>query len=111
MSRLDPTRADRSTAGKGLEDQRYSRSMGYLRRKLSGRFPLLGRFSDLAIVGNAGLRLAHRRGLIDDDMAKRFGATTSSGGDGLSAAELALAGAALLRLAKRARNRGSNGPT
>ncbi len=61
--------------------------------------------SDVAIVGNAGLRLAHRRGLINDDMAKRFGANTSSGGEGLSAAELALAGAALLRLLKRARTK------
>lgn len=61
--------------------------------------------SDVAIVGNAGLRLAHRRGLINDDMAKRFGAANSSGGEGLSPTELALAGAALLRILKRARTK------
>ncbi len=59
--------------------------------------------SDVAIVGNAGLRLAHRRGLINDDMAKKFGAASSSGGEGLSPAELALAGAALMRILKRAK--------
>lgn len=79
--------------------------MKFLRKKLAGRFPVLGRMSDVAIVGNAGLRLAHRRGLIDDEMAKKFGATSSSGGAGLSPTELALAGAALLRLLKRAKSK------
>lgn len=79
--------------------------MKFLRKKLAGRFPVLGRMSDVVIVGNAGLRFAHRRGLIDDDMAKRFGAANSSGGDGVSAAEMALVGAALMRILKRARSK------
>lgn len=65
------------------------------------RFPVVGRMTDVAIVGNTALRVANRRGLVSDDMAKKFGAADSSGGSSVSAAELAMAGAAALRLVQR----------
>ncbi len=66
----------------------------------------MGRMTDIVIVSSAGLRFAHRRGLVSDDLAKKFGAADSKGGAGLSAAELAVIGAAMFRLLGRARNRG-----
>lgn len=57
------------------------------------------------IVGNAGLRFAHRKGIIDDDMAKRFGADTSAGGSGLSATEMALIAGAAMRVLGRSRSK------
>jgi hypothetical protein len=79
--------------------------MGFLRERVVGRFPLIGRLADVAIVGNAGLRLAHRKGLIGDEAAAKFGATKSSGGTGLSAPELAMVMAAAWRLFGRSRIR------
>ncbi len=82
--------------------------MGFIRRKLSGRFPLLGRFGDIAIVGGTALRFASRQGLISDEMAKKFGAASSPGGSSVSASELALAAAAAYRLATKARAKRSS---
>ncbi|MFT7600788.1 MAG: hypothetical protein ACI8TP_003736 [Acidimicrobiales bacterium] len=75
--------------------------MGFLRKRVASRFPVFGRMADVALVSSAALRLANRRGLVSDEMAKKFGATNSSGGSGVSAAEMAMAGAAALRLARR----------
>lgn len=61
----------------------------------------MGRMADVALVSNTALRFANRRGLVSDETAKKFGAVDSSGGSGVSAAELAMAGAAALRLGRR----------
>ncbi len=82
--------------------------MGFIRRTFTRRFPLLGRLGDVAIVGGTALRFANRRGLISDDMAKKFGAPTSSAGSSVSAGEIALAVAAAYRLATKARTRRSS---
>jgi len=74
--------------------------MGFLRNSVTSRFPALGRLGDLVLVGGVVLRLANRRGLISDQTAAKFGAPSSSGGSGLSIAEITLAGAAALRLLK-----------
>ena len=65
----------------------------------------MSRMGDLVLVGGVALRFANRRGLISDDMAAKFGAPSSSGGTGLSASEMALVGAAALRLLKGAKNK------
>lgn len=77
--------------------------MSFLGKRVRSRFPIVGRFGDLMIVGNAGLRFAHRKGLIDDDMAKKFGAESSAGGAGLSPTEIALIVGAALRVLGRSR--------
>ncbi len=79
--------------------------MSFLRRTVQKRFPATAKLGDVMIVGNAGLRFAHRQGWIDDDMAKRFGAASGSGGTGLSATELALIAGAALRIVGRARSK------
>ena len=82
--------------------------MGFVRNKIVQRLPggtAVGRLTDIAIVGNAGLRWANRRGWVSDEMAERFGASTSSGGTGLSAKELALVALAAMRLVSRVRKR------
>lgn len=82
--------------------------MGFVRNKIMARVPgarAMGRLTDLAIVSGAGLRFAHRKGLVSDEMAARFGAVDSSGGTGLSSKELLLVGAAAVRLLGKAKNR------
>lgn len=79
--------------------------MGFVRNRLAGRFPILSRMGDLVLVAGVALRFANRRGLVSDEMAAKFGAPSSSGGAGLSVSEMALAGAAALRLLQGAKKR------
>ncbi len=81
--------------------------MGFVRNKVSSRFPALGRLGDIVLVGGVVLRFANRRGLISDQTAAKFGAPSSPGGSGLSVSEMALAGAAALRLLKGMQKRKS----
>ena len=81
--------------------------MGFVRNKLTGRFSLLTRMGDLVLVSGVALRFANRRGLVSDETLAKFGAPSSSGGSGLSASEMALAGAAALRLMKGVQKRRS----
>lgn len=78
-----------------------SAGVSFLGKQVRRRFPIFGRMGDIAIVGNAGLRLANRKGLIDDETAKKFGAQSSSGGQGLSVTEMALIAGAAMRLVSR----------
>lgn len=77
--------------------------MGLMRNRFGGRFSLVGRLADVVLVGSTVLRYANRRGLVSDATARRLGAPDSSGGSGVSAAELAMAAAAALRLTGRFR--------
>ena len=79
--------------------------MGILRNNVTRRFPVLTRIADLTLVGGLALRFANRRGLISDEMAAKLGAPSSPGGTGISVSEMALVGAAALRLIKSARSR------
>lgn len=75
--------------------------MGLLKNGALGRFPVVGRMTDVALLSNTALRLAHRKGLVSDETAQKFGAASGSGGSAVSAAELAMAAAAALRLIRR----------
>ncbi|NNF55835.1 MAG: hypothetical protein HKN03_15515 [Acidimicrobiales bacterium] len=79
--------------------------MGLLRNTVSRRFSVLTRIADLALVGGLVLRFANRRGLISDETAAKLGAPSSPGGTGVSISEMALVGAAALRLIKAAKSR------
>ncbi|NNE95944.1 MAG: hypothetical protein HKN24_07940 [Acidimicrobiales bacterium] len=79
--------------------------MGFVRNKMAGRFPALGRLGDVVLVAGFMLWFLNRRGLVSDEMAAKLGAPSSSGGAGISVSEMALVGAAALRLAKGVRNR------
>lgn len=81
--------------------------MGFVRNRLLSRLGPVGRIADIALVSNTVLRFARRRGWVSADTAKKFGAADSSGGTGVSAAELAVAFAAATRLAGRAKKRKS----
>lgn len=61
----------------------------------------------MVLVGGVVLRFANRRGLISDETLTKVGAPSSSGGSGLSAAEIALAAAAAVRLVNGVRKRRS----
>lgn len=80
--------------------------MGLLRNRLLRRFSPLGRVADVALVASMGLRLAKRMGWIADNnsaSASEMSLSGSSGGSSLGLPEMAMAGAALLRLLRRKR--------
>ena len=81
--------------------------MGFVRNRFLSRLGAAGRIADIALVSNTALRFARRRGWVSADIAMKFGAADSSGGTGVSAAELVLAFAAAARLAGRAKKRKS----
>ena len=81
--------------------------MGFLRSNAVGRFPALKRIGDFVLVGGFVLRFLNRRGLVSDELTARLGAPSSSGGSGISVSEMALVGAAALRLLNGVRNRRS----
>ena len=60
-----------------------------------------GRIADLAVVGGTALKLAQRKGLISDDMAKKLGASDSSAGSSVSFGEMAILAMALWRLLRQ----------
>jgi hypothetical protein len=62
---------------------------------------------DVVLVAGFVLRFLNRRGFVSDELAARLGAPSSSGGAGISVSEMALLGAAALRLLKGVRNRGA----
>ncbi len=72
--------------------------MNLLTNRLLRRFGPAGRFADAVIVGGAALKFAQRKGLVNEQTARRFGAAGSSAGASLSLGEMFLLGMALLRL-------------
>lgn len=81
--------------------------MGFVRNRLFKSGPL-GRVADVALVSGTALRFARRKGWVSSETAEKFGAADSSGGSGVSIAEMALAFAAVTRLLGRAKNRKSD---
>ncbi|MBT8241900.1 MAG: GH3 auxin-responsive promoter family protein [Acidimicrobiia bacterium] len=79
--------------------------MGSLPNRVASRFPALKRVGDVVLVAGFVLRFLNRRGLVSDELAARLGAPSSSGGAGISVSEMALVGAAALRLIRGMRNR------
>ena len=75
--------------------------MSFLRNRLVRRFSFIGRVADLALVGGMALRFAHRQGWIDLDGSNEFGPDPEADTQPFGAAELVLAGAALVRLLRR----------
>lgn len=71
------------------------------------RFSGLRRVGDVVLVAGVVLRFLNRRGLVSDELAARLGAPSSSGGSGISVSEMALVGAAALRLLKGVQKRRS----
>lgn len=78
--------------------------MNFLTNRLLRRFGPAGRLADAAIVGGAALKFAQRRGLVSNETARKFGATDSPAGAGLSVGELILVVMAALRLFRQFRN-------
>lgn len=74
--------------------------MNFLTNRLLRRFGPAGRVADVAIVGGAALKFAQRKGLVNEETARKFGATDSSAGASLSIGEMFLLGMALLRLVR-----------
>lgn len=58
----------------------------------------MGRIADVALVGGAALRFAHRRGWIRDEQVNRLGLSAMLGGQAFGIGEMALAAMAALRL-------------
>ncbi|MFW2380487.1 MAG: hypothetical protein ACN4GZ_01925 [Acidimicrobiales bacterium] len=75
--------------------------------KTAGRFSILTRVGDVVLVSGFVLRYLNRRGHVSDEMTARLGAPNSSGGSGISVTEMALVGAAALRLIKGVKRRRS----
>ena len=72
-----------------------------IKNRLLRRFGPAGRIGDVALVGGAALSYAQRKGYITEDTAKKFGASTSSGGASLSISETMLLLGAVWRLVRR----------
>ncbi len=72
--------------------------MNFLTTRLLRRFGSAGHVADVAIVGGAALRFAQRRGLVKDEIARKFGAPESSAGASLSIGEMLLLAMAIIRL-------------
>lgn len=87
----------RPTGSDGLP---YDVDMNFLTNRLLRRFGPAGRVADVAIVGGAALRFAQRKGLVNDEIARKLGAPDSSAGASLSIGEMLLLAMALLRLIK-----------
>lgn len=75
--------------------------MSFLRTRVLGRFTILGRIADLLLVLGLVVRLAQRRGWVSDARMSQLGLGEVSKGEPLGIAEVALAGAAALRLLRR----------
>ena len=72
--------------------------MNFLTNRLARRLGAAGRFADAVIVGGAALKLAQRKGLVNEQTARKFGAADSSAGASLSLGEMFFLGMALFRL-------------
>jgi len=79
--------------------------MRFLRSRVLRRFSILGRIGDIALVGGMALRLAQRKGWISDEQVSRMGLAGVSEKQPFGIGEMALGGAALLRLIRRKRSR------
>lgn len=77
--------------------------MSFLRNRLFGRFTILGRIADLLLVAGLLLRFAQRQGWISDKQMAQIGLAEVSKGEPLGISEVALAGAAAMRLLRRTR--------
>lgn len=84
-------------------------AMGFVRNRIASRLGPIGRLADIALVSNTALRFARRKGWVSAETAAKFGAPESSGGSGVSFAEIAVASAAAIRLLSRARKRNESG--
>ena len=68
--------------------------MKFITNRLLRRFGPARRLADAALVGGAALKYAQRRGWVNEETAKKFGASTSeSGSTKLSITEIMLNGA------------------
>lgn len=74
--------------------------MSILRNRLLRRFSIVGRVADLALVGGMALRLAQRKGWIDSKKVDQYGLDDIDD-QPAGLVEMALAGAALMRLLRR----------
>jgi hypothetical protein len=80
--------------------------MGFLRNRLLRRFSIVGRLADVALVASFALRLAQRKGWINDDQLDQFGLSdVTKSGSTMGLGQLALAGAAAARLVRKRRGR------
>lgn len=84
---------------------RYAATMGLLRNRLFRRLGPLGRIADIALVGGIGLRFAQRQGWISDEQVNRMGLAGALGDQSVGIGEIALAGAAALRLLRGRRKK------
>lgn len=74
--------------------------MSFLRNRLFRRFSPLGRIADIALVGGVLVRLAQRKGWVNDDQVARFGLSGASS-EPMALPEMALALGAGWRLLRR----------
>ena len=78
--------------------------MGLLRNRLLRRFSPFARVADMALVASMGLRFAKRKGWIGtDNPVTEMSLSGSSNGSRVGLTELAMGGAALVRLLRRKR--------
>ena len=75
--------------------------MSFLRNRLLRRLSFLGRLADLALVGGLAMRFAQRKGLVSDEQMAQFGLREVGDGEPIGIAEIAMAGAAAVRLLRR----------
>lgn len=75
--------------------------MNFFRNRLLGRFSILGRIADLLLVLGLLLRFAQRQGWVSDRRMSQLGLAEVSKGEPLGVSEVALAGAAAMRLLRR----------
>jgi len=75
--------------------------MSILRNRILRRFSIVGRVADLALVGGMALRLAQRKGWIDSKKVDQYGLDDDIDEQPAGLVEMALAGAALMRLLRR----------
>jgi len=78
--------------------------MSFLRNRLLRRFSPLGRLADIALVGGMLVRLAQRKGWVDEEQVSRFGLAGATGGS-MALPEMALAVGAAWRLLRRKKRR------
>lgn len=83
--------------------------MKFITNRLLRRFGPARRLADAALVGGAALKYAQRRGWVNEETAKKFGASTSeSGSTKLSITELMLLVGALWRIVRKVFAKRSN---
>ncbi len=75
--------------------------MSFLRNRVLRRLSIIGRIADLILVGGMALRLAQRRGWINNHRVIEYGLDDETVGQPLVIAEIAMAAAAMLRLMRR----------